>query len=261
MSINSELPFLTTFRNGVKIVRFNRPEKKNSFSLEFYKTFSNILNEDAQDDDIKVTIITGIGDYFCSGTDLNFDAANIDINNYLEENSSIFKRFVLAFINYPKLLIAVVNGPAIGVGVTILALCDIVYASEKATFQTPFLDLGLCPEACSSYLFPLILGSSKANEMLLLGYKMDAQEAYQFGLISKVIPHSKLNQFIEDLSKYGSIPIGSLKRSKGLIRRIPRGILSEVNDAEVTVVKECIMSEEFYESLARFLGRKNKSKL
>lgn len=164
---------------------------------------------------------------------------------------------VTAFINYPKIIISVVNGPAIGIAATTAALCDIVYASDRAIFDTPFLKLGLCCEACSSYTFPAILGRSKASEVLLLNHKLTAQEAYLFGFVSKVIPHDQLNEFIIDLHKYGSLSPNSVKLNKKLITR-NFTTLNECNNIETKALHQCVDSEEFNAAIMKFLKRRSK---
>ena len=103
------------------------------------------------------------------------------LEEFAEDGATLLRTFVNAFLACPKPIVAAVQAPAIGVAVSLLALCDLVYVHEKATFQTPFTALGQCPEACSSVLFPEIMGRAQANAMLLLGEKMTAQQAVQCG--------------------------------------------------------------------------------
>lgn len=242
--------------NGVRIIKLNRPQRKNAFTPQMYETVTNILNRDANDDSIVATILTGEGDYYSSGNDLssmemqNMDAAWRRIYNFVD-----------AFIQYPKLLIAVVNGPAIGIAVTTLALCDVAYASDRATFETPFVKLGLCAEGCSSYTFPRIMGKSTASEMLLLGRKLNAQEAYRVNLVSRVVEHNKINELIENLKEYGKLPVSSVKASKELVNGRLKNILCDANYKEVETLKECVQSEQFTNMLVAFMSRKKKSKL
>lgn len=247
-----------TQSNGVRLIKLNRPAKKNAINRNMYETLTRVLNEDAENDKIVLTIITGVGEYYSSGTDL-MDAPKSD-----EEDQGMDKRFltvkrtVEAMINYPKLLVAVVNGPAVGIAATTLALCDIVYASDRATFETPFVALGLCAEGASSFTFPSILGKSKANEMLLLNHRLTAQEAYQFNFVSKVIPHSELNQFIEELKKFGTLSINSVKTTKALLTRNFKHVLRDCNSMECNQLIECSQSDEFIETIMKFMSRKSK---
>lgn len=155
-------------------------------------------------------------------------------------------------------IVAVLNGPAIGVAATTLALCDIVYASERAYISTPFVRLGLCAEGTSSYLFPRSLGRSKASELLFLNKPMSAQEAHQSGLVARVIPHQDLEQFVEGLYVYGTLPINSVKVSKKLIMDNLREALTAVNNREFEALEECINSEEFLEIIMKFMSSKSK---
>lgn len=243
------------YRDGVRTITFNRPEKKNALSPSMYQTITRVLTEDATNDKIVVTIITGSGSYFTSGNDLKgLMSEKISVSDSL----NVVKTMINAFINYPKLLIAVVNGPAIGIGATMTALCDIVYASNKAVFDTPFVNLGLCAEAASSFTFPHVLGKSKAAEVLLLNHKLSAQEAFQFGLISDIIPHSLISKFISGLYKYGKLPVKSLKRNKRLIMANYKPILCECNDREFEQLSQCMESEEFANAVTTFLNKKSK---
>lgn len=122
-----------------------------------------------------MTILTASGPFFSSGHHLtispkDFDAfknGNKELNQRLKDEGTTATSLVNTMIDFPKLLIAAVNGPAIGISVTLISLCDIVYVSEKATFTTPFMQWGFSPEGCSSYNFPRIMGNSNANEVLV----------------------------------------------------------------------------------------------
>lgn len=248
---------ITTLENGVRTIRINRPKTKNAFDLYVYETLSKTLTEDAENDNVVVTLITGTGDFYSSGFDIKSAMANFGSDSV--KNLAPLKAMIKAFITYPKLLIAVINGPAIGIAVTSAALCDIVYASDRATFETPFVRLGLCAEGCSSYTFPRILGRSKASELLLLGKKITAREAYQFGFIADVIPHQKLNQFMDELKKLGEkLPPNSVKINKKLILDNYKDVLCECNEKESDKLVECFASEEFGNAVTQFMMRKSK---
>nr|XP_023011533.1 enoyl-CoA delta isomerase 2, mitochondrial-like [Leptinotarsa decemlineata]XP_023011540.1 enoyl-CoA delta isomerase 2, mitochondrial-like [Leptinotarsa decemlineata] len=243
---------LQSYRDGVKTIKFNRPEKKNAMCQSMYEEISNILRKDAKDDQIILTIITGVGDYFTSGNDLKSSMENG------EQAMKAVKDMIDTFIEYPKLLIAVVNGKAIGIGATLPILCDIVYATENAEFDTPFVKMGLCVEGCSSYTYPLILGRSKASEVLYLNHKLTATEAHRLGLVSKVIPRLELETFINELHQYGTLPVNSLIRNKSVVMGNLKTQLKEISSREFDMLKECVNSEDFMDAVMTFMSRKSK---
>lgn len=167
---------------------------------------------------------------------------------------------VQAFIRFPKLFVALVNGPAIGISATVIALCDIIYASEKAYFYTPFTRLGLCAEGCSSVTFPRILGTSKANEMLMLNHQMSAKEAYEFGYVAKV--YKDENEIWDKLKQIGELPIGSILANKKLTRKFTIEELEKANLSECGQLEKRYASEDVLMAMIRFQeSRKAKSKL
>ncbi|XP_042239873.1 LOW QUALITY PROTEIN: enoyl-CoA delta isomerase 2-like [Homarus americanus] len=126
---------LVSCENGLRIITLNRPEKKNAITVEMYNEWIEALKEAGEDPNTVITAITGSGDYYCSGNDLS-NFTNIDPSNmhqYSQESGKLLNRFVNAFIDFPKPLIAVVNGPAIGVSVTVMGMFDAVYASDKVS--------------------------------------------------------------------------------------------------------------------------------
>lgn len=180
-------------------------------------------------------------------------------NAYFATLSDDFGVLVKNLIHFPKVLIAAVNGPAIGFGTTVLPHCDFVYASQQAFFQTPFVQLGINAEGCSSYTFPLLMGTLKANELLLQGKRMDAKEAEQVGLVNKVFADNKeLEQYVTMTAKaLAKLPQQSLQANKRLSRE--RGgllaTLDQVNEVEVKTLKERWASKEAYDALMAFVNR------
>lgn len=201
-------------------------------------------------------LITIKGAVFSSGNDLtqNFE---------LPEEGSMHAPLlymIQAFIRFPKLLVGIINGPAIGIGATMIALCDILYASETAYFYTPFTSLGLCPEGCSSVTFPKILGTSKANEMLMLNHKMSVHEALQFGFISSI--YKNIQEVWEKLEQIQNLPLGSIIKSKMLTRKFTVHELEAANNTEIEHLEERMLSEEALNALLRYRGsRPKQSKL
>ncbi|MEE6465145.1 hypothetical protein FKM82_006461 [Ascaphus truei] len=152
---------LVKYEENITKIILNRPEKKNAISILMFSEIIDALEEAAKDDSV-LAVITGSGTFFSSGIDLNSLICTSADEMEMLTSADKIKCFVKHFIDFPKPLVAIINGPAIGIFVTLLGLFDLVYATEKATFQTPFSLLGQCPEGCSTYTFPLILGRVKS---------------------------------------------------------------------------------------------------
>lgn len=173
-------------------------------------------------------------------------------------------RFVAAFIDFPKPLIGVVNGPAFGIMFTTLGLFDAVIASDTATFTCPFSSLGQSPEGCSTYTFPRIFGTSLASELLYFNYVMPVEEAHRRGFVSRVIPSEKLESYVNEWL-YGEKGLvktcypNSMNNAKGLVvNEETRLMLHEINKVECDVLQQSWKSEECAEALQKFYTRKSK---
>ncbi|NWX49025.1 ECI2 isomerase, partial [Steatornis caripensis] len=251
---------LVTTKNNITKIMFNRPDRKNAINHKMYREIIKAL-EEAGKDDSTIAVLTGNGDYYSSGNDLsNFTSIQpSEMEKMAKDGAVLLKEFVDHFIDFPKPLIAVVNGPAIGICVTVLGLCDIVYASDRATFHSPFSQLGQSPEGCSSYLFPKIMGLAKANEVLLFNKKLTAAEACAQGLVTEVFPDRTFQKEVwARLEAYASLPKNSLAVSKQLLRSMEKEKLREVNSKECEVLKERWLSDECVNAIASFFQKKSK---
>ncbi|KAI8384739.1 ClpP/crotonase-like domain-containing protein [Radiomyces spectabilis] len=245
---------------GVAELSFNRPDKYNSFTPQAYIDWLAALRWAAQTDAAKVTVLTGQGPYYTSGHALAMpDFSDEHLVDKIQESQRTITQIIDEFIWFPKLLIAAVNGHAIGVGVTTLALCDVVYAVDKATFQTPFMKLGFCAEGCSSVMFPRIMGYSKANEMLMMGRVFSAQEMEQCGFLSRVFPEANFRETVLLLAEEAAqFSLEAIKVTKGLIRHTDRRLLSQVNQNEVDQLMDRMTSKDSLESIMRFVESQKK---
>ncbi|PIK58043.1 putative enoyl-CoA delta isomerase 2, mitochondrial [Apostichopus japonicus] len=241
-------------------ITLNRPNTKNSLNRELYFEVPAAFKKASEDPNITLVVLTGAGEYFSSGTDLN-NLAHIPSRQQLKETcelgGSILQKYMESFIDFPKPLIAAVNGPAMGLAVTTLALCDVVYASDKATFMTPFTVLGLGPEGCSSHLFPKIMGYAKANEVLLFGKKLSAQEAKDCGLVTEVFPNRSFDEEVRHrVAQYSELPPQSMRSTKGIVRGWEKDLLKKVNKQECDNLVEFWQGKEFLEAAIKFVSKK-----
>ncbi|XP_068160065.1 enoyl-CoA delta isomerase 2 [Antennarius striatus] len=251
---------LVTRGDNITTITFNRPSKKNAITNEMYNEIITALGEAAKDESV-LTVMTGAGDFYCSGNDLtNFtQIPEGGVEAMAKRGGDLLRKYVKAYIDFPKPLVAVVNGPAVGIPVTLLGLFDLVYATERATFQTPFSQLGQSPEGCSSYVFPKIMGTAKASELLLFNRKLTAVQACGAGLVTEVFPDSSFQTEVwPRLKAYAQLPPNSLALSKQLLRSAEKDRLHAVNDAEVELLVERWMSDECFNAVMSFFQAKAK---
>ncbi|XP_072306485.1 enoyl-CoA delta isomerase 2 isoform X2 [Eucyclogobius newberryi] len=251
---------LVTTEDNITTIKLNRPAKKNAITTEMYTEIMAALGHASTDSSV-LAVFTGAGDFYCSGNDLtNFTKIpEGGVEEMAQQGGELLRKYIKSYIDFPKPLVAVVNGPAVGVSVTVLGLFDLVYATEKATFHTPFSQLGQSAEGCSSYTFPKMMGHAKACEMLLFNKKLSAAQACSLGLVTEVFPESTFQTEVwTRLKAYAQLPPNSLALSKQLIRSSEVERLHEVNDAEVERLKERWTSDECFNAVMSFFQAKAK---
>lgn len=251
---------LVTTEDGITVIKLNRPEKKNAITTQMYNEIIAALDQAAKDESV-LTVFTGAGDFYCSGNDLtNFTKIpEGGLELMAKQGGELLRTYIQSYIDFPKPLVAVVNGPAVGVSVTVLGLFDLVYATERATFHTPFSQLGQSAEGCSSYTFPKMMGHAKATEMLLFNKKLTAAQACDLGLVSEVFPDSSFHREVwTRLRAYAKLPPNSLSLSKQLMRSLEKDKLHEVNVAEVERLVERWTSDECFNAVMSFFQARAK---
>ena len=174
---------IVTDMGAVRIIRFNRPDKKNALTQPMYAAITGALHEAQAGAAIRAVILTGGEGVFSAGA---------DIGEFLESAQSGGLRphtleFLKALAHNEKPLVAAVGGLAVGIGVTMLFHCDYVVAAANATFTTPFLKLALIPEAASSLLAPMRMGYARAFSMLVMGRPLSAEQAKEAGIVNEVV--------------------------------------------------------------------------
>jgi len=196
---------------AVRTLTLNRPDKLNSFNSELYREAGDALAAAAVDDGVSVVILTGAGRAFSAGQDLDEMAALAAGSG----GGSAFPVFVDALQSFPKPLIAAVNGVAVGIGMTLLAHCDLVLVDEGARMRTPFTALGVAPEAGSSVLFPVRMGWQQAARVLFTSDWVSAAEAVTLGLALQTCPPGTVLAAAGELAaRIAQFPVSSLRATK-----------------------------------------------
>jgi enoyl-CoA hydratase/carnithine racemase len=199
---------------GVMTLTFNRVDKKNSITASMYAALADALEQAKNDATVRVVVIQGHATIFSAGNDIA-DFLNAPP---ADENASVF-RFLRNIAAFPKPIIAAAAGPAVGIGTTLLFHCDLVYAGDNAAFSMPFVNLGLCPEAASSYLVPNMFGYHRAAEALLLGEPFMAEAAMEVGLVNRVLPPTEVNDYAQaQARKLAAKPLSALVETKRLMK-------------------------------------------
>jgi enoyl-CoA hydratase/carnithine racemase len=252
--MTNDNPLITTHaNNGIFRIGIARPEKRNALTMAMYDAMSTALEAAEQDQLVRVILLHGSASCFTSGNDLSDFAKHPPQG----ENSPVF-RFLRTISQATKPLLAMVSGPAVGIGTTLLLHCDLVYADETARFQLPFVNLGLCPEAASSYLLPRRIGPQRAAEMLLLGERIDAATALHYGLINQLFESVTLKeQVLAKATRLAAQPTESVQLTKALLKehQLPR--IAEVMSKEGELFLHQLARPEAQEAISAFLEGRN----
>jgi enoyl-CoA hydratase/carnithine racemase len=209
--------------SGVLTITLNRLDKKNSLTRTMYAGMAEALAQADADATLSAAVIQGHETVFSAGNDIGEF-----LNRLASGEESPAFQFLRAISVFSKPLLAAVCGPAVGIGTTMLFHCDLVYAGDNAAFSMPFVNLGLCPEAASSYLAPQLMGYGRAAEALLLGEPFLAETALEMGLVSRIVPPSEASALAQrQARKLAAKPLGSLIETKRLLKKSQSGIVAE----------------------------------
>ena len=240
----------TNHEANVTTVTIDRPGKKNAITQAMYGALADAIRAYESNDDIGALIMTAAGDSFTAGNDLNDFSTDVD-------GTPGVTRFLHAIRDCKKPIIAAVNGQAIGIGLTMLLHCDLVYAAERATFSAPFVKLGLVPEGGSSMLLPASVGMAVANDILLAGRVLTADEAHRYGLVARVFPDAELGPAVRAIAtNVAALAPAAVRYSKSLIRCQRDRVAAQMR-AEGRLFAQQLQSEDFATRVAAIMNRRS----
>jgi enoyl-CoA hydratase/carnithine racemase len=236
---------------AVRIIRMNRPEKKNALTLAMYTDMTRALQEADQSEAIRCVMIAGAPGAFCAGNDiadfLKAAGGGLDPRGH---------EFLHALARRQKPLVAAVNGVAIGIGTTMLFHCDHVVAGATSTLSTPFLKLGLIPEAASTLLAPMRMGYARAFSMLVMGRPLTAEEAKDAGIVNTVANAAEVEDVaLKAAREIAALPPRSVAVTRGLMRSPLDDVIKHIN-TESAHFKELLQSDEARAAFTAFLARR-----
>lgn len=235
---------------GVVLVTMNRPQRRNALDRASYAGLIAALAAAEADEAVRAIVLTGAGGCFTAGNDIaDFAAGGGD-------GARIAMDFLGAISTAKKPVVAAVEGFAVGIGTTVLLHCDLAYAGEGATFRLPFVALGLSPEGASSHLLPLVAGSKRAAELLMLGEAFGASVAAEAGLVNAVVPSgTALEAALVRARALAALPPASVALTKMLLRRGSAVAVAETLQVEARHFGERLRSPEAQAAFAAFLKR------
>ncbi|EPU3839567.1 2-(1,2-epoxy-1,2-dihydrophenyl)acetyl-CoA isomerase PaaG [Providencia stuartii] len=250
---------LTTRENGVLTITLNRPDRLNSFNDEMHRQLSDVLKIAERDDTVRCLVITGAGRGFCAGQDLN--DRNVSVSEQAPDLGysveTFYNPLIRRLTSLPKPIICAVNGVAAGAGAAIALAGDIVIAAKSASFIQSFCRLGLVPDSGGSWFLPQLAGHARAMGMALLGDKISAEQALQWGMIWQVTENDELtttvNQLAQHLATQPTYGLGLIKKA---IYRAATNTLDEQLDLERDLQRLGGRSEDYREGVDAFLNKR-----
>ncbi len=255
----NESPILFECANGIARITLNRPEKLNSFTQAMHAALRDALDQAEHDPTTRVIVLAASGRGFCAGQDLADEGIDpslgeVKLQHTLEHN---YKPLITRIANARMPVIAAVNGVAAGAGVSLALACDIVVASQSASFVMAFSKIGLIPDAGATYFFPRAIGIPLALALSLTGEKLTAERAAQLGMIWKCVPDADFATAVSALAKQlaDSAP-RALEAIKSMTRASGSQTLEEALNAETDAQNTLGKSADYAEGVAAFKAKR-----
>lgn len=238
-------------------ITLNRPEVFNSFNREMALLLQDALDAAEKNSEIRAIVITGSGKAFCAGQDLK-EVTSAELNpgfkKILEEH---YNPIIQRIRTIEKPVIAAVNGVAAGAGANIALACDVVIASENASFIQAFSKIGLVPDSAGTFFLPRLIGFQKASALMMLGDKISATDAEKLGMVYKTVPSEN---FMEEVTNIASIlanmPTKALGLTKRLLNNSMQNTLEEQLNLESKLQIESAQSEDYAEGVDAFVNKR-----
>jgi enoyl-CoA hydratase/carnithine racemase len=242
---------LVSIADGVMEIRLDRAGKRNALTVAMYQAMADAFAAAEADPAVRVVLLAGNGEAFTAGNDLN---DFVDRPRAPGETAS--QQFLRRISAASRIVVAAVQGPAVGIGTTMLLHCDFVIAAESARLQLPFVNLGLVPEAASSLLLPRRIGHLRAAEMFILGAPIDARTAHDWGLVNRVVPEAELAGAARAIA--GAIAARApeaVRQTKALMKSASTGVAERMAE-EGEIFRARLASAELKEAVAAFFEKR-----
>ncbi|MFX0135836.1 MAG: enoyl-CoA hydratase/isomerase family protein [Candidatus Hodarchaeota archaeon] len=248
-------------KNAVAVITLNRPKKLNALNSQMNKDIKYALREAKEDKEVRAIILTGAGRGFCSGADVSDFSGGVTLRDFkkMTEEGITPETIITPYdlIDLPKPIIAAVNGVAVGFGMNVLLNCDIIYASEEASFGEFFIRMAVIPDMNGSLLLPLLVGVHKAKELIFTGDRIDAQEALRIGLVNKVFPADQLMpETMKLANRLAEGPPLALAMSKKIIHEGFKKIFDKMLLKEVQYQAKLYTTRDHREAAMAFLEKR-----
>jgi 2-(1,2-epoxy-1,2-dihydrophenyl)acetyl-CoA isomerase len=245
---------------GVGRVTLNRPDSLNAWTEDFGGELKQVITGDAADESVRAVLITGAGRGFSSGADLKAgfhphpDDGMPDIRRELHE---LYHPIIAGVRRLEKPVVAAVNGPAVGIGASLAFACDLVLAAESAFFGLAFVNIGLMPDGGSTLFVPTAVGKARAFQMALLGERVPAERALEWGLVNYVHPDDRLMDEANSLvTKLAGGPTRSYAGSKNALNRMLYPDLDGQLDLEAELQHALARTRDFQEGVTAFVEKR-----
>jgi enoyl-CoA hydratase/carnithine racemase len=238
--------------NGVATLEIRRPERKNALTQEMYGMLLRGLESAATDGEVRALLITGQPGIFTAGNELTEFVANPP----RDEQAPVF-RFMRTLAAFEKPVVAAVTGHAVGIGVTMLLHCDLVYVAAGARLTMPFVQLGLVPEFASSLLLGQLAGHVRAADKLMLGSPITAEEAVQMGLANSVAPPEQVLDVAREVAeRFNNLPEGGVRETKRLMKQAQAGLVAQTIEDELRSFSSRLGGPEVREAVTAFFEKR-----
>ena len=246
--------------DGAATVELNRPEALNAWNAQFGEDLLAALSALAADQTVRAVVIAGAGRAFSSGADLKDISTDTTPDGRPDVYKTLTERYhpiMHAIREMPKPVIAAVNGPAVGIGCSLALCCDLIVAAESAYFLLAFVNIGLVPDGGSSLFLPTRIGMARASELSMLGERLPAPKALEWGLINRVVADEQLEQEVAELAaRMAAGPTRSYAGAKRQLNNWLYARMEEQLELEAKVQQEMAGSDDFVEGAMAFVEKR-----
>lgn len=244
---------------GVAVITLNRPKQLNSFNPEMHKALKRALKQAEADDSVRAVLLTGAGRGFCAGQDLNDRNVNsgAEMPDLGESIEKYYNPLIKQISNMPKPVIAAVNGVAAGAGANIAFACDIVFAAQSASFIQAFCKIGLVPDSGGTWVLPRLLGLARAKALMLLGDKVTASQAQEWGMIWQCVEDEALIETAMSVANHlATQPTKGLGFIKHALNHSSENSLDDQLNMEKDLQRLAGQTDDYREGIAAFFDKR-----